>query len=126
MLQTSTKVKIIDNSGVKHGVCVKIYGGKKTAGVGDLVMVSLKKIKQKTKGRKLDLKKGNLMFAVVVRTKAKIQRQFVNQVLQFEENAVVLLNAQKKPIGTRVMGSVIKEIRQTRFMKVGLLASFLI
>jgi len=61
-----------------------------------------------------------------VRTKAQIKRQHTNQVIRFDENAVVLLNAQKKPIGTRVLGSIVKEIRQTRFLKVSLLASLLI
>ena len=126
MLQVRSKVKVIDNSGVKSAVCINVYGGSRTASVGDLVMVSLRKIKQKTKGRKLNLKKGNIMFGVVVRTKAQIKRQHTNQVIRFDENAVVLLNAQKKPIGTRVLGSIVKEIRQTRFLKVSLLASLLI
>lgn len=126
MLQSRSKVKIVDNSGVRSGVCINVYGGSKTASVGDLIMVSLKKIKQKAKGRQLNLKKGNIMFGVVVRTKAQIRRQFTNQVIKFDENAVVLLNAQKKPIGTRVLGSIVKEIRQTRFLKVSLLASSLV
>jgi large subunit ribosomal protein L14 len=118
MIQMKTRLIVADNSGAKIVRCIKVLGGSKRryAGVGDVVKVSVKSAIPKGK-----VKKGDVLFAVVVRTKSGIQR-VDGSVISFNENAAVLLNNQKQPIGTRIFGPVTRELRGDNFMKIVSLA----
>lgn len=118
MIQTQTILEVADNSGAKRVMCIKVLGGSKRryAGVGDVIKVSIKEAAPR--GR---VKKGEVMFAVVVRT-AKAIRRADGSSIRFDSNAVVLLNAQKQPVGTRVFGPVTRELRTEKFMKIVSLA----
>lgn len=118
MIQMKTRLIVADNSGAKMVRCIKVLGGSKRryAGVGDVVKVSVKSAIPKGK-----VKKGDVLFAVVVRTKSGIQR-VDGSVISFNENAAVLLNNQKQPIGTRIFGPVTRELRGDNFMKIVSLA----
>jgi len=118
MIQMQTKLNIADNSGAKKAMCIKVLGGSKNryASIGDLIRIS---IKQATPNSKV--KKGDVLYAVVVRTKKGINRSDGTSV-KFDNNAVVVLNEKHQPIGTRVFGPVTKELRTDKFMKVVSLA----
>lgn len=117
MIQTESVVDVADNSGAKRVMCIKVLGGSKRryAGVGDLIKVSIKEAIPRGK-----VKKGDVMLAVVVRTKKGVRRGD-GSLIRFDSNAVVMLNAQKQPIGTRVFGPVTRELR-AGFMKIVSLA----
>lgn len=117
MIQTETVVDIADNTGAKKAMCIKVLGGSKRryAGVGDVIKVTIKEAIPRGK-----VKKGDVMFAVVVRTKKGVRRDD-GSLIRFDSNAVVLLNGQKQPIGTRIFGPVTRELR-TGFMKIVSLA----
>ncbi len=114
MIQMKTRLIVADNSGAKLVRCIKVLGGskKRYAGVGDVIKISVKSAIPRGK-----VKKGDVLFAVVVRTKSGIQRSD-GAVISFNENAAVLLNAQKQPIGTRIFGPVTRELRNDSFMKI--------
>jgi large subunit ribosomal protein L14 len=118
MIQTESVVDVADNSGAKKVMCIKVLGGSKNryAGVGDVIRVSIKEAIPRGK-----VKKGDVMFAVVVRTRKGVRRSD-GSLIRFDSNAVVLLNAQKQPIGTRVFGPVTRELRSGNFMKIVSLA----
>ena len=111
MIQEETKLKVADNSGARLVKCIRVLGGKRVAAVGDIIRVSLREVLPKS-----SLKKGSVSFAVVVRTANAIRRQD-GSAIRFDENAVVMLNEQKQPVGTRVFGPVTRELR-AGFMKV--------
>ncbi len=117
MIQTESLVDVADNSGAKKVMCIKVLGGSKRryAGVGDLIKITVKEAIPR--GR---VKKGDVMLAVVVRTRKGVRRQD-GSLIRFDHNAVVLLNAQNQPVGTRVFGPVTRELR-AKFMKIVSLA----
>ena len=118
MIQMQTKLDVADNSGAKLVQCIKVLGGSKrrTASVGDIVVVSVKEAIPR--GR---VKKGEVLKAVIVRTKKEIRRQD-GSAIRFDSNAVVLINPQGEPIGTRIFGPVTRELRNKNLMKIVSLA----
>ena len=113
MIQTESVVDVADNSGARRVMCIKVLGGSKRryAGVGDVIKVSIKEAIPRGK-----VKKGEVMKAVVVRTRKGVRRDD-GSLIRFDSNAVVLLNAQNQPIGTRIFGPVTRELR-AKFMKI--------
>ena len=118
MIQMQSKLDVADNSGAKTVQCIKVLGGSKrrTASVGDIVVVSVKEAIPR--GR---VKKGEVLKAVVVRTKKEIRR-VDGSAVRFDSNAAVLVNAQGEPIGTRIFGPVTRELRAKNLMKIVSLA----
>jgi len=114
MIQTQTILDAADNSGAKKLYCIRVLGGTKRryARVGDIIVVSVKEAIPNTK-----VKKGDVMRAVVVRTKKEIRRSDGSYV-KFDANSAVLLSPQKDPIGTRIFGPVARELRAKGFMKI--------
>lgn len=107
-----------DNSGARVLYCIKVLGGsrRRYAGIGDVIVVSVKEAIPNAK-----VKKGDVLKAVVVRTKKEIRRPD-GSFIRFDDNSAVLINAQKEPIGTRIFGPVARELRAKRFMKIVSLA----
>lgn len=114
MIQMQTNLEVADNSGARRVQCIKVLGGskRKFAGVGDVIVVSVKEAIPR--GR---VKKGDVHRAVIVRTAKEIRRQDGTSI-KFDKNAAVLLNKQNEPIGTRIFGPVTRELRAKRFMKI--------
>jgi large subunit ribosomal protein L14 len=114
MIQTETRLTVADNSGAKELYCIKILGGSKRryAGVGDIIVVSVKEAIPNAK-----VKKGDVMKAVIVRTKKAIKRPD-GSYIRFDENSAVLVNQNQEPIGTRIFGPVARELRAKRFMRI--------
>ena len=114
MIQTQSYSEVADNSGARRVMCIKVLGGSKRryARVGDLIKVTVKEAIPRGK-----VKKGQVMTAVVVRTKKGVRRPD-GSLIKFDENAAVLLNAQQAPIGTRIFGPVTRELRGEKFMKI--------
>ena len=114
MIQTESRLEVADNTGAKSVLCIKVLGGSKRrfAGVGDVIVVSVKEAAPK--GR---VKKGDVHRAVVVRT-AKDIRRADGSVIRFDGNAAVLINKNEEPIGTRIFGPVVRELRSTGHMKI--------
>ena len=113
MIQMTTELDVADNSGAKRVMCIKVLGGskRKYAGVGDIIVVSIKEAIPR--GR---VKKGDVLNAVVVRTAKDIKRAD-GSTIRFDSNAAVLINNQKEPIGTRIFGPVPRELRAKNHMK---------
>ncbi len=118
MIQSFTRLKIADNSGAKEIMCIKVLGGSKRryATLGDVIVASVKKAIPNGK-----VKKGQVVKAVIVRTKKEVQREN-GSLIKFDENAAVILDAKKEPMGTRIFGPVGREIRYANFMKIVSLA----
>jgi large subunit ribosomal protein L14 len=118
MIQKQTLLEVADNSGAKKVACIGIIGGatKKYAGLGDVVVVSVKNILPGSK-----VEKGTVLRAVVVRTEKGLGRPDGTYV-RFDDNAVVLLNQLGEPLGTRIFGPVARELRAKNFMKIVSLA----
>ena len=114
MIQTQSYLEVADNSGARRVMCIKVLGGSKRryARVGDLSKVTVKEAIPRGK-----VKKGQVITAVVVRTKKGVRRPD-GSLIKFDENAAVLLNAQDAPIGTRIFGPVTRELRSEKFMKI--------
>lgn len=114
MIQMQTVLDAADNSGARRLQCIKVLGGskRKTAGVGDIIVVSVKEAIPR--GR---VKKGDIHKAVIVRTAKEIRRDD-GTAIRFDRNAAVLINNQQEPIGTRIFGPVTRELRQKQFMKI--------
>jgi large subunit ribosomal protein L14 len=114
MIQEETNLVVADNSGAKKVRCIRVLGGhdRRYAGVGDLIVVSVK-----TAIPGAPTKKGEVSRAVVVRTRKEIRRKD-GSFIRFDENAVVLLNAQGEPRGTRIFGPVARELRERQYMKI--------
>ena len=114
MIQMQTNLDIADNSGARRVQCIKVLGGskRKTASVGDVIIVSVKEAIPR--GR---VKKGDVHRAVIVRTAKEIRRTD-GSVIRFDRNAAVLINKQGEPIGTRIFGPVTRELRSKNFMKI--------
>ena len=118
MIQTETMLEIADNSGARKVQCIKVLGGRhrRYAGIGDIIKVTVKEAIPR--GR---VRKGQVMDAVVVRTRKGVRRQN-GSLIKFDQNAAVLLNANKQPVGTRIFGPVTRELRSERFMRIVSLA----
>jgi large subunit ribosomal protein L14 len=118
MIQGFTRLTVADNSGAKEIMCIKVLGGSKRryASVGDVIVASVKKALPDGK-----VKKGKVIKAVVVRTKKEIQREN-GSLIRFDDNAAVIIDDKKEPIGTRIFGPVAREIRYDGFMKIVSLA----
>ncbi len=114
MIQMQTNLDVADNSGAKRVQCIKVLGGskRKTAGVGDVIVVSVKEAIPR--GR---VKKGDVHRAVIVRT-AKEVRRADGTTIRFDRNAAVLVNKTHEPIGTRIFGPVVRELRAKKHMKI--------
>ena len=114
MIQMQTNLEVADNSGARRVQCIKVLGGskRKTASVGDIIVVSVKEAIPR--GR---VKKGDIHQAVIVRTAKQIHRNDGTSI-KFDQNAAVLINKQGEPIGTRIFGPVTRELRARRFMKI--------
>ena len=118
MIQTETMLEIADNSGARKVQCIKVLGGshRRYAGIGDIIKVTVKEAIPR--GR---VRKGQVMDAVVVRTRKGVRRQD-GSLIRFDQNAAVLLSANKQPVGTRIFGPVTRELRSERFMRIVSLA----
>jgi large subunit ribosomal protein L14 len=114
MIQMQSNLDVADNSGAKRVQCIKVLGGSKRrfAGVGDVIVVSIKEAQPRGK-----VKKGDVHRAVIVRT-AKDVRRADGSVIRFDGNAAVLVNKNEDPIGTRIFGPVVRELRSKGFMKI--------
>jgi large subunit ribosomal protein L14 len=119
MIQMQTEMEVADNSGARRVECIKVLGGSKRryAGIGDVIVVAIKEAIPRGK-----VKQGDVMKAVVVRTKAGVRRPD-GSLIRFDSNAVVLLNNQLQPLGTRIFGPVTRDLRGEKFMKIISLAS---
>ncbi|MBK6977704.1 MAG: 50S ribosomal protein L14 [Cytophagaceae bacterium] len=118
MLQQESRANVADNSGAKEVLVIRVLGGtkKRYASVGDKVVVTVKQALSSS-----NMKKGTVSKAVVVRTRKEVRRKD-GSYIRFEENAVVLLNNQNEPRGTRIFGPVARELREKQFMKIVSLA----
>lgn len=114
MIQTESYLGVADNSGASKVMCIKVLGGshRRYARVGDIIKVTVKEAIPRGK-----VKKGQVMNAVVVRTKKGVRRPD-GSLIKFDDNAAVLLNQQLAPIGTRIFGPVTRELRSEKFMKI--------
>lgn len=114
MIQMQTNLDVADNSGARRVQCIKVLGGSKRrfAGVGDVIVVSVKEAIPR--GR---VKKGDVHRAVIVRTAKEVRRQDGTSI-KFDGNAAVLINKQGEPIGTRIFGPVTRELRAKKYMKI--------
>lgn len=114
MIQTESMLEVADNSGARRVMCIKVLGGSKRryARIGDIIKVTIKEAIPRGK-----VKKGQVMNAVVVRTKSGVRRQD-GSLIKFDGNAAVLLNTNLAPIGTRIFGPVTRELRSEKFMKI--------
>lgn len=118
MIQQETRLTVADNSGAKEVQCIRVLGssGRRYAGVGDEIVVS---VKSAIPGG--NLQKGDVSRAVVVRTKKETRRDD-GTYIRFDENAAVLVDAQEEPVGTRVFGPVAREVRKKQFTRIVSLA----
>lgn len=114
MIQTETRLRVADNSGAKLLQCIKVLGGsrRRYATVGDVIVVSVKEAMPNSK-----VKKGDVMKAVIVRTKKEIARPD-GSYIKFDDNSAVLITQQNEPVGTRIFGPVARELRAKNFMKI--------
>ena len=114
MIQTEPLLTVADNSGAKTVYCLKVLGGsrRRYARIGDIIVVSVKEAIPNAK-----VKKGEVLKAVVVRTKKEIKRAD-GSFIRFDDNSAVLINANQEPVGTRIFGPVARELRSKRFMKI--------
>ena len=110
MIQMQTMLDVADNSGARQVMCIKVPKGK-AAGIGDVIKITVKEAIPRGK-----VKKGDVLNAVIVRSCKGVRRQD-GSIVRFDKNAVVLINAQKQPIGTRVFGPVTRELREY-FMRI--------
>lgn len=118
MIQTESMLDVADNSGARRVMCIKVLGGshRRYARIGDIIKVTVKEAIPR--GR---VKKGQVLTAVVVRTRKGVRRPD-GSIIRFDDNAAVLLNQQHAPIGTRIFGPVTRELRSEKFMKIVSLA----
>ncbi len=118
MIQMQSKLDVADNSGAKSVKCIKVLGGshRMIASLGDVIVVAIQQALPKCK-----VKKGEVYKALIVRTKYGVRRQD-GSTIKFDSNAIVLLNKQGEPIGTRVFGPVTRELRAKKFVKIMSLA----
>jgi large subunit ribosomal protein L14 len=118
MIQTYTMLVVADNSGAKSVRCIRVMGGSKRryAGIGDIIAAN---VKMAIPGSAI--KKGQVVKCVVVRTRKELRRKD-GSYIRFDQNAAVLIDDKKEPIGTRIFGPVARELREKKFMKIVSLA----
>jgi large subunit ribosomal protein L14 len=118
MIQSESYLTVADNSGARQLRCIKVLGGskRKYASVGDIIVCSVREALPKSK-----VKKGDVVKAVIVRTAKEVGRDD-GSYIKFDNNAAVVINNQKEPVGTRIFGPVARELRAKRFMKIVSLA----
>ena len=114
MIQQESRLQVADNSGARRVACIRVLGGtgRKYASIGDVIVVSVKEAIPNAR-----VKKGEVRRAVVVRVKKGISRPD-GSTIRFDENAAVLIDGQKEPVGTRIFGPVARELRARGFMKI--------
>ena len=114
MISVESNLDVADNSGARRVQCIKVLGGskRKTASVGDVIVVSVKEVIPRAK-----VKKGEIHRAVIVRTAYPVRR-VDGTAIRFDNNAAVLINRQGEPIGTRIFGPVVRELRARKYMKI--------
>jgi len=119
MIQSQTYLNVTDNTGARKLMCIRVFKNKKTASVGDVILGVVKEALPN-----MSIKKSEIVRAVVVRTSKEINRFKHNgMVIKFDENAVVIINKEGIPRGTRIFGPVARELREKNFMKILSLAS---
>jgi len=118
MIQSETRLTVADNSGAKELYCIKVLGGSKRryASIGDIIICSVKEAIPNAK-----VSKGDVVQAVIVRTKKEISRPD-GSMIRFDDNSAVILSKSNEPLGTRIFGPVARELRAKRFMKIVSLA----
>jgi len=118
MVQPLSRLKVADNTGAKEIMCIRVLGGsfRRAGGIGDIIVAS---VKTATPGG--SVKKGDVVKAVVVRTR-KQKRRPDGSYIRFDDNAAVIIKADKQPVGTRIFGPVARELREKDFMKIVSLA----
>ncbi|MBC8327603.1 MAG: 50S ribosomal protein L14 [Planctomycetes bacterium] len=118
MIQMQTRLDVADNSGAREVMCIKVLGGSKRrfAGLGDVIVASVKKAVPGS-----DVKTGEVVRGVIVRTKQRVRRKDGSYV-RFDRNALVLIDADGNPKGTRIFGAVARELRERSYMKIVSLA----
>ena len=118
MIKVETMLDVADNRGAKKVLCFRILGGskRKSASVGDIIVVSIKEAVPESK-----VKKGDVHRAVIVRTKKEVRRPD-GSYIRFDNNAAVIINEAREPIGTRIFGPIARELRGKNFMKIVSLA----
>ena len=118
MIQSETMLDVADNSGARRVQCIKVLGGsrRRYAGIGDTIRVTVKEAIPRSRVRK-----GQIMRAVVVRTRKGVRRQD-GSLIKFDQNAAVLVNESQEPIGTRIFGPVTRELRTRQYMRIVSLA----
>lgn len=114
MIQEQTILHVADNSGARSAMCIKVLGGsrRRYAGIGDVIKITIKEAIPRGK-----VKKGEVLKAVVVRTKKGVRRSD-GSIIRFDTNACVVLNNNEQPIGTRIFGPITRELRTEKFMKI--------
>ena len=114
MIQQESTLEVADNSGARKVACIRVLGGsgRKYASIGDIIVVSVKDAIPNAR-----VKRGEVRRAVVVRTKKGISRRD-GSYIRFDDNAAVLLDTQREPVGTRIFGPVARELRGRKFMKI--------
>ncbi|QCI21791.1 50S ribosomal protein L14 [Buchnera aphidicola (Hyadaphis tataricae)] len=114
MIQEQTILNVADNSGARSAMCIKVLGGshRRYANIGDIVKITIKEAIPRGK-----VKKGEVLKAVIVRTKKGVRRSD-GSIVRFDTNSCVVLNNNEQPIGTRVFGPVTRELRTEKFMKI--------
>ncbi|GIW71438.1 MAG: 50S ribosomal protein L14 [Planctomycetota bacterium] len=119
MIQAQTRLDVVDNTGAKTAMCIKVLGGsrRRYATVGDVIVVTIKKALPSG-----EVKKGTVHRGVIVRTRSAVRRPDGSYV-RFDRNALVLIDKDGNPKGTRIFGAVARELRQKKFMKIISLAS---
>jgi len=114
MIQMQTMLDVADNTGAKRAMCIKVLGGSKRryAGLGDIIVASVKKAMPSS-----DMKQGAVVKGVIVRTSQNTRRQDGSYV-RFDKNAMVIIDDEGNPKGTRIFGAVARELRERNFMKI--------
>jgi large subunit ribosomal protein L14 len=122
MITMKSRLSVADNSGALIAECIKVLRKKKNIGtVGDVIIVAIKKAYFKKKVKKHDVQR-----AIIVRTKKKIYRKNIGSTLSFQKNALVIIDKKNNPLGNRIKGSLCKELREKKYMKLISLASTII
>jgi len=123
MIQIGTKLRVSDNSGARYATCIKILSGskRKYAKIGDKLVVSITMLRAKRRAQSR-VQKGKIAYGVLIRSKI-VNRSVKNIYAAYSENAMVLITQQGKPIGSRVIGSVPRQLRYTKYMRIATLAS---
>lgn len=120
MIHLQTKLKINDNSGIKIGQCIKIYKSK-VGKIGNKILISTKKLRFNQK-KKIRIRKGDLFKALIIHTTYQ-QKSTIGNMIKFDNNCIIILNNQNKPLGTRIFGPVTSEFRKQKNFKILSLSS---